>query len=871
MVEDVRLFSHLFEVGTDSNSAISGEGEAYVALIEEAGAMVEAEAASFLLLAEITDAITQLSAMHETGTLPGTVFSINDYLSLAGAEGTITFDEETANGGVLFSINATAGSEIVNISIEAVIAENGKDVTLSLDGAIESAGAKLTLADSSFAKINLDSAISRTSLEDDTFEGDITSGQLELSVTLEQKATTNVTNPVKFSGLVKTKLIPKTVPTLSVEYNWNDNSNSGENSFKPDVETVILPEMLTLSGGFSSAEGNLIKATLTASIKDLEGYQAPDFEYIGKQVEDIATISFSDDKNTIVITESDIVNNKQQTTETRVFTPGSQVGEWSATSSAVSAFPEEHYWGTGIERKVITKRFDSGIAEQGTLYTRAFIIGDSENDFGAKSVRITPRDDNDDNLTDSYEIDIIDTNWDDKEYDATSLSTLIDADGNILTSDGNIHPRDNAWTTWGNSSIEQFMRDHDYQLIANPLTVNNGAELLAQTITNWWRNQRSVTYDDIGEVTTFFSEEDLAVIADGPESEVTLDTYLMKPLLKDAFNVSVSADSKTVVVTDATVIRTFNVDYTSPGNFVFDRKVKPEKQSEIHDVRTFSTVDSGLDIDEINMFRSNTIDSTYYSFIRIIPVDTNEDGLTDHFERAESYSEYLNDTGMLVDVNGEPITEYRHYSGESFEENFGDFYMPFNPLNVANGLEAYTNWLTNVRGSMLYTGIADIGSIEVTLSEAELNTLAPGETTTFDAYVTYPAITDSLESNDVFLDVNAALSLETILGDYQVNLMLSAERTELSEGKFALDMQYKLPDDSAMRKFSVHMKTDEASRMTMRNSEGVLMVLKGPEEGSTSNVIGTIVVGAAAEKVADIEDRDGGIFIVYSNGEVETL
>ena len=37
MVEDVRLFSHLFEVGTDSNSAISGEGEAYVALIEEAG------------------------------------------------------------------------------------------------------------------------------------------------------------------------------------------------------------------------------------------------------------------------------------------------------------------------------------------------------------------------------------------------------------------------------------------------------------------------------------------------------------------------------------------------------------------------------------------------------------------------------------------------------------------------------------------------------------------------------------------------------------------------------------------------------------------------------------------------------------------
>jgi hypothetical protein len=101
--------------------------------------------------------------------------------------------------------------------------------------------------------------------------------------------------------------------------------------------------------------------------------------------------------------------------------------------------------------------------------------------------------------------------------------------------------------------------------------------------------------------------------------------------------------------------------------------------------------------------------------------------------------------------------------------------------------------------------------------------------------------------------------------------MLSGDRTALNEGKFDLDMQYKLPDESAMRKFSVHMKTDEASRMTMSNSEGVLMVLKEPEEDSTSNVIGTIVVTTSAEKVADIQDRDGAIVIVYSNGEVETL
>ena len=239
--------------------------------------------------------------------------------------------------------------------------------------------------------------------------------------------------------------------------------------------------MLTLSGGFSSAAGNVIKATLTASIKDLDSYEAPDFKYIGKKVESLATISFSDDKNTIVITESDLVNDEQQSTETRVFTPGSQVGEWSATSSVVAAFPEEHYWGTGIERKIIAKRFDSGITEQGITYTRAYITGASENNFAAKSVRITPQDHNSDNLTDSYKIDIIST-WDGKEYDATSLNTLIDANGNILTSDGNVHPWDTAWETGFHHSIEQFMMEYDYQLIANPLTVSNGAELLAQTI-----------------------------------------------------------------------------------------------------------------------------------------------------------------------------------------------------------------------------------------------------------------------------------------------------------------------------------------------------------------------------------------------------
>ena len=373
-------------------------------------------------------------------------------------------------------------------------------------------------------------------------------------------------------------------------------------------------------------------------------------------------------------------------------------------------------------------------------------------------------------------------------------------------------------------------------------------------------------------MTTFFSEDDLAVIANGPEGDLNPATYLTKPLLKDVFAINVSADSKTVIAKDATVTRTFNVDYTSQGNFIFDRQVAIDGELEVHDTRSFKTLDSGLDIPEIIMFRANTFDDrTFYQLVRTIPVDLDDDNIADQFDRATTYSEFIDADGVLVDESGNPITENRYFYSNAYAGTFGDWTIPFDALAVSNGLQAYKAWVTNGRGSTLYTYINDIGNIEVTLTEDEINTLTQGMTTSFDAYVTYPESTESLENNDVFLDVNAALSLETILGDYQVNLMLSGERTALNEGKFDLDMQYKLPNEEAMRKFSVHMKTEKAGRMTANNSEGVLMVLKEPEAGVDSNVIGTIVVGAAAEKVADIEDRDSGIVIVYSNGEVETL
>jgi hypothetical protein len=121
MVADVRLFSHLFEVGKEANTGITTEGDKYIELIDSASLMVEAEAASFLLLADVTDALSEMGIRYEAGTITEGTFPIGPFLSIDGAVGSITLDEETANGGILFKISATSGSEKISLNASAFL------------------------------------------------------------------------------------------------------------------------------------------------------------------------------------------------------------------------------------------------------------------------------------------------------------------------------------------------------------------------------------------------------------------------------------------------------------------------------------------------------------------------------------------------------------------------------------------------------------------------------------------------------------------------------------------------------------------------------------------------------------------------------
>ena len=78
----------------------------------------------------------------------------------------------------------------------------------------------------------------------------------------------------------------------------------------------------------------------------------------------------------------------------------------------------------------------------------------------------------------------------------------------------------------------------------------------------------------------------------------------------------------------------------------------------------------------------------------------------------------------------------------------------------------------------------DVGQVEVDFDEDTLESIAANTTTTFNGYNTIADSTSSLEDSEAFLDINAALTLEAMLGDYEVRLQLSGARTALEQGAF---------------------------------------------------------------------------------------
>lgn len=879
MVEDVRLFSHLFNDETTEGTGIKTQGAEYLALMDEAGTMIEAEAESFELLTQISNALTDLSMQYDEGTVSKEVAAagINIASYIDGAIGTIIFDEETETGGILFKVDAAAGSEKIKLNVSAEFSEDNKSIKLAFDGIIESTGATFTLNEGSFAQVNFDTSASREALENDTYEGEIISGELDLALSLAQKATDSVPNPVTFEGMVKTKLLPIKKRVFDEYWQWDAQSNESIISYShPELETVVLPETLSLSGAFSSLEGNLIKATLTVNINDLADYEAPDFKYIGREVADVLTYTVSDDFTTLDVVQSEQVNNSYN--QNLVFTPSETAGYWSL--NLTSDYTDENSADSKIQ--MFSRPFSvMGIDEPGLVISYAKVVnGEAVLLFSA---RYTPVD----NSASNYDYEMV-TQGNGEEY---NIDMLFDNDGQLLRSDGSLALNDPNYTGNTSSVLPVFQ--------SNPLEMSTGTELMTNYLTFNLDATPTVDIVDVGKVKAMaLSEEMISALVSGNTSTASVSGFVVQPLIKDALTVTVSEDVNTVEVTTFKNFATESVVYEGTENLNFTvTTTRNNSESSITRANTemttisSKTTDIGLDNPKITLRRTYSYDYPNHGYDHheaqqavITPVDSNDDGLADSFNVDYYFGENFNESGVLFDQGSEVVIAHSQEGIATYNEILwgGEGLWHFaDPLTINNALSMFKYDLEDHasigmsgEGNYAIDGVGEIDFdlVGYGLEVDDFDEVTAGSTTTFDAYNTKADTRDSLENKETFLQGNAALTLEAILGDYQVKLQLSGERTALDDGVFDLGMSYRLPGDDVQRSFTVHYNTEEEGKLTANNFEGAVLVLEEPNDDvEGTQVIGQILIGPAAIVAATIEDRDGLIVIVYSDETTESL
>ena len=874
MVEDVRLFANLFDVTGQANQAIKTQGEAYLALTDAAGTMIEAEAASFTLLAELSDVIANLGMQYEAGTLQGTVFPIGTLITGTQIVGTITFDPDN----LVFKVDAKAAEQTVKLNIAFVFADDKRSIDLNFDGMLETTNAQLTLSEGSKATINVDADISKQALQDETFSGKITSGDLTLTVTLGQKTTDTVTNPVTFTGMLSTTLKPVTVNELDEgwEFGWvqNDDGQWVEEGYiaygKPFSTTAILPEMLNLSGELSTLAGDSVTAVLTVNINELDSYEAPKFQYIGKEIPNFVQHELS---NTVF--KSTEANGYSTTF---ILSPQSNVGELNVK---LITDGKEGTLDDLIDEEFYSRKISTNLDKPIYVFSYSYDYKNQPVEtsyFGANVYTLTPIDNSGDNKTDYFELTEINT-YDGLSYDRNNL---FNENGKLLLADGSLHSDIGANSSGTYDSIEAYTNAFYWIFPENPDNISTVGDYASSYISKQWDN--SWYFSDIqneGKGSIFYDQESLTALVNGDASKLPTSAYVTKPLIKDAWQVTVSDDANTV---DAAYIDGISLgfNYTGETNDYSLATSIIGSSLNVDDVYSITTVDDRTIVKRSYIWQDNSDYGSYAFLAEFTPVDQDNDGITDSYTSYFKSGHHFNDEGDIVEENNEPAgSGWTGRSFTSFDDidwQSGEFQLIFNPRNTNNVLQFFkARTAVRFNYSPIYFYFDDIGQAEPAFTMDDINAITAGSTTSFDMYNTQAESTSAgIENQDVFLKGNAALSLDLMLGEYQVGMQLSGERTAFKDAKFDLAMRYKLPTDTAQRSFTVHANTEQNNTIAISNAEDVhvtLTEISAEAQTSGEYVLGTITVGTddAAVEVAKIVDRDGIVLVVYSDGSVESL
>lgn len=851
MVNDIRLFANLFDVTNSSGEQFESQGEQFVNLVEAAGDMVAEQADSFALLSDVIEAVTDIHQQLENEEVTGTVFDLADYLSTAGT-GSVTIDEEN----LVFSVDAQAGAEKLTLDVAINALAENTQYQLLLSGMAENDAVALTIGEGSHATLNLDRAVTRSQIESGDVSAEPTKGELKLSVTLAQKATDTVVNPISFTGALTAELLPLKVYSAESLNGWEQTAWD----YTLEQDTLVLPKMASLSGEFSSLEGELVKATATVNIKDLETYTPPELKGFGEMYEDIAQVTINE-----ADTELNLSINNDETLTQYVYTKTAESsGNWKIAASRTTDI-EGYFQGT-FNREA----YNSG-ERQYYMYNQNNIVSDTQYSW----------------------IEYIEYNESDGVYNLmANFDYFSDFNQGVLT----------------NSEGEQVnIADIPYQ--------NNGWAYTLEEIEGWlsigtsvdpgsissyyygvFESGYSASLKDIGDFR--FNTEDVLDKVKAGESFM-VDGYLVSPLLNGQLVITVSDDATNLeAVVEGGTTQAISIDRAEDISFTVSNEII-DNDGRLDEWKTLKVSRADIALEEnlkVEYFQQYD-DWSWGSAINLTPIDSDSDSQAGtfmctgiDFNKVNAAGEYLDYDGSVINIEEQSFDCGSYSTVDEFVDAswiFARFAITSENLNSFTADEVFISSLNGYRNEApepvnpdeepsqqfkartYYSYIDGLGRVAADFTQPEHMQWSADGTYTIDMYLAQPELGSNVENEETFLDVNAALNVQVKVGEYNLELNLTGERTELEQGKLALDVKYQLPESDKQRSFIVSYDT-KLETLSATNAENVKLVLAEPEdEDAEQQVLGTIMVGD--EKAAEIVKRDSLMLIVYENGTVETL
>ena len=827
MVDDVRVFANLFDVTKVQGQDFQQEGDKFVMLLEDAGTMVQEQVESFELLGSVVQAVMEINEQLENQSITGTVFDLGPWLP-AGGTGSLTFDPEN----YVFDVNANADDETLHLKLSLTHSEDKKVYTLALNGLLENDAVKVEVKETSQASISLERAVSLDELAQDEmmFEQiDIT-----LGVKLAQKQTDEITNPVSFNGDIILTLLPvETIDVHRIAYQEFEYSSD----YHAFTKQEIIPEMASLSGSFSAANGDQVAATLSVNIANAAEFTVANPEYFGRHLTDVATIAINADNSELVLQTND-----ETYKQTYQYQP--LEGGWHLSNS-IDTELTNNTWRGQSDRIFKVEPNGSERIQYRAMNTNGLIPI-----YSGLNVQVTLQGDG--------------------LYRVKYNYLYQDDDGHYLDSQGKEVALENV--TWYeellSSQFEVRQRFGGY-ITTTPEKIDSVSSFYLTTSEVDWGYSRWYYIANEGGVRLKLTDKVTQFV---PNSTFSVDAVLISPEFDQGLRIAIDNDGQQVELDwldKSTELHKF-VSNNSDWNFNYSFTSKQNNNETMRWIQSQTLPVANLEQPKVQII--NHMFDDYYLSAQAVPVDDNNDNIIDGYAIYYLESHAINDDGQLVDSAG-IVLDYQvdgwlSSQVSSLDTAFGDYLLPFNPQEDKTALDIFKASIERDAFWRVNAYVDGIGRLAYGFQNTEFNSLQVGTSAQFNPFLLAPEKI-AMEDEDNFLKVNAALNVNLMLGGYHIDLDLAAQREQLQEGKLELSVEYQLPQSDKQRSFMVYYDTAQHS-LTANNAEGVKLELVAIEDDTAAEiVIGKIIVGS--DEAAKIVRRDNLVLIIYANGTVESL